>query len=353
MKNGTLKKEQVKKNIVFRILSGEYPLAGKLPTERELCDIMDVSRITIRAAIDDLVQDGVLEKDSRRATLIKQIPAKDAVYNKKQQRILFIYFSSIKGQLIDQTGASARLYRGIEHFANEHNCGLMVQSGENFISQSQKQRDSVDGIIVGGAQLEKHLPNLLSIGVPVVAADALPYSKPIIDAVYSDNYEAGIRAGEKVLERKYKKPLLVIVRYENEDFIQPSFQNRRRGFFDFAGNNEIEEIQHIVDYKDLFNNGKSVKELCSVIKEKSIDSIIDCSDLARSHLSGFSELSSLPTIIVGGVEKNHGNEEKFDLISFDTERVGYLAAERLHQRFQNPCLKAIRYLVPAETKMEQ
>lgn len=352
MINSTLKKEQVKKNIIFRILSGEYPLAGKLPTERELCAIMDVSRITIRAAIDDLVQEGVLEKDSRRATLIKQIPLKDTVYSKKQQRILFVYFSSIKGHLIDQSGASARLYHGIELFANEHGFAVMVQSGENFIAQMKNQDASIDGIIVGGSQLEKHLPPLLAIGVPVVAADALPYSQSI-DAVCSDNYEAGIRAGEKVLEHKYKAPLFLIARYENEDFLQPSFQNRHRGFFDSTDSSGIEKIQHIVDYKDLFNNGKSVKELCSVIKAKNIDSIIDCSELVRPHLSGFDEISRLPAIIFGGVEKNHDNEEKFDLISFDTERIGYLAAERLHQRMQNPCLKPIRYLVPSETKTEQ
>jgi len=350
MRNTALKKEQVREKILYRILSGEYAIDGRVPPERELCDIMKVSRITIRAAVDDLVNEGVLERDGRRGTLIKKIPETRNAFSENRKQLLFVYFSSIKGHPVEKYGASSMLYHGIESFANNYGYGVMVQSGENFLRQSAKQFGSVAGIITGGSQLENRLPSIMDIGVPVVAADVLIYNWPV-DSICGDNYEAGIKAAGKIAERKCKKPLFLILRYESEDFIQPCFLARRSGFMDFQCGNGVEKCQHIVDYKDIFNNGKSIKKLYSLIKEKKIDSIVDCSDLINSYLPDFNKICRLPTIILGGVSEVPDKRKNIDLLFFDIECIGYLAAERLHERIQNPCLEPIRYLVPVKDKI--
>ena len=43
-----------------KILSGDYRVGEKIPPENELCEIYNVSRITVRKAIDTLVQEGPL-----------------------------------------------------------------------------------------------------------------------------------------------------------------------------------------------------------------------------------------------------------------------------------------------------
>jgi DNA-binding transcriptional regulator YhcF (GntR family) len=195
MGNSTLKKEQVRENIIYRIISGEYSLDGRIPPERELCNIMNVSRITVRAAVDALVNEGILERDGRRGTLIKKIPQRGADSDKKQKHILFVYFSSVKGCRIDHFGASARLYHGVEYFANKNGCGLMVQSGENFLSQHATAHNFINGIVVGGSQLEKHIPQLLGNGIPVVAVETIPHGFDI-DAVCEDNASGHLKLPE-------------------------------------------------------------------------------------------------------------------------------------------------------------
>lgn len=45
-----------------RLIAGRYPVGGRLPTEEELTRIFDVSRVTIRRALDMLVNEGYVER---------------------------------------------------------------------------------------------------------------------------------------------------------------------------------------------------------------------------------------------------------------------------------------------------
>lgn len=45
-----------------RIESGQWPVGSRLPSERELCSLFDVSRITVRHAIEIAEQEGLLQR---------------------------------------------------------------------------------------------------------------------------------------------------------------------------------------------------------------------------------------------------------------------------------------------------
>lgn len=53
---------QVTEKIREKIISGEYPINSKLPNEFELSKKFNVSRVTLRRAIEGLVQDGLVKK---------------------------------------------------------------------------------------------------------------------------------------------------------------------------------------------------------------------------------------------------------------------------------------------------
>ncbi|WP_035291075.1 GntR family transcriptional regulator [Clostridium sp. KNHs214] len=52
---------QLKNDIIARIASGEYEVGYKLPSEKELMELFDVSRTTVRQAVDILVREDYLE----------------------------------------------------------------------------------------------------------------------------------------------------------------------------------------------------------------------------------------------------------------------------------------------------
>ena len=60
----------VKKDLLDKITSGEYPEGTIIPTEHELSDIYHVSRPTIRKAVQILVDAGYLEKKKKRGTIV-------------------------------------------------------------------------------------------------------------------------------------------------------------------------------------------------------------------------------------------------------------------------------------------
>ncbi|GIO23435.1 GntR family transcriptional regulator [Oceanobacillus sp. J11TS1] len=66
---------QLKERIEKNILNGKYE--DKIPSEREVMDEFYVSRSTVRQAINELVNDGVLEKRPGKGTFISLKPIND------------------------------------------------------------------------------------------------------------------------------------------------------------------------------------------------------------------------------------------------------------------------------------
>ena len=61
---------KVAEDIEDRIDNGDYKVGSLIPSERELCNIYNVSRMTIRLAIDELVRDGKVKKYQGKGTYV-------------------------------------------------------------------------------------------------------------------------------------------------------------------------------------------------------------------------------------------------------------------------------------------
>ena len=62
---------QIASDLKFKINSGEWGVEEQIPTEFDLCSIYDVSRITIRKAIDQLVNEGLLYRKRAVGTFVQ------------------------------------------------------------------------------------------------------------------------------------------------------------------------------------------------------------------------------------------------------------------------------------------
>ena len=61
----------VAKDLMKGIASGRYPVGSLLPTEFELCDLYGVSRHTVRAAINQLLNEGLVSRRKRVGTRVE------------------------------------------------------------------------------------------------------------------------------------------------------------------------------------------------------------------------------------------------------------------------------------------
>ncbi len=62
---------QLKEALIAGIKSGEYPKGEKIPTEQELRELYDVSRITVRRAVQEMCEEGYLVKKQGKGTFVK------------------------------------------------------------------------------------------------------------------------------------------------------------------------------------------------------------------------------------------------------------------------------------------
>jgi len=68
-----LKYQAVLTDIQNKIISGLWPENSMIPTELELCEIYKVSRITIRRALDELTQTGLITRARGKGTFVRQL----------------------------------------------------------------------------------------------------------------------------------------------------------------------------------------------------------------------------------------------------------------------------------------
>lgn len=61
-------------DLVSKISSGVYPIGSKLPTIESFCDEFDVSKITVRRAMDDLASMGLISRQRGSGTFVKSRP---------------------------------------------------------------------------------------------------------------------------------------------------------------------------------------------------------------------------------------------------------------------------------------
>jgi GntR family transcriptional regulator len=63
---------QVEQAIRARIESGEWPTGSQIPAEDRLCELLGVSRITVRHAIRNLEESGLLRREHGRGTFVSR-----------------------------------------------------------------------------------------------------------------------------------------------------------------------------------------------------------------------------------------------------------------------------------------
>lgn len=63
---------QIREDIRNKIHSKEYPPNSMIPTEAELCEMYNVSRVTVRRAVLDLVKEGLLNRGKGKGTFVSE-----------------------------------------------------------------------------------------------------------------------------------------------------------------------------------------------------------------------------------------------------------------------------------------
>lgn len=103
-------KELFVKQLQGRILSGELPLGTRLPSERELCEQMSVSRAVVNGGIAELARQGFLEVRPRQGTFVADYRRNG---NMDTLRAIMEYNGGVLGK--EEIRSILEVRQGLEH----------------------------------------------------------------------------------------------------------------------------------------------------------------------------------------------------------------------------------------------
>ena len=129
--------EQLYRHIAAAIASGDLQAETQLPPERELAELAEVSRVTVRKAVSQLVEDGVLEQRRGAGTFVRSPRAK--MEHSLSALLSFTEYMRQRGK----TSTSRILRRGLFLPNPDEQIALGLSAGER-VSRLDRLRSADD-----------------------------------------------------------------------------------------------------------------------------------------------------------------------------------------------------------------
>ncbi len=184
-----------------QIRQGTYTSQKYLPPERSLQELFNVSRVTVRRALDDLEQSGWIERQPGRGSLVLKQQPQSSESPSDRKTILFVAWSMQYPDNVEYANA-------IMDICHQHGYACVIfdsQAGQVDMPQllERVNRQWVEAVIWLGypiASQQAGIEKLLSQRIPVVCLDRKPV-KSGVDMVVPDHFSGAYAATTHLLEQ--------------------------------------------------------------------------------------------------------------------------------------------------------
>lgn len=218
--------QMIYNKILGRIKSGEYKSGDRIPSEKELAEEFDVSRITSRKALEMLANEGLIARVPGRGSYVTDPEREDEHLNQEGIKtsknvligVILPDFSEAYGML---------LLSGIEREAAKNNCFIVIRRSHGIQETEEKVIDElldlgVDGIIimpVHGEYYNNKILRLILDGFPIIAVDRALMGIPV-PFVGTNNIKASMKATNYILELGHRNIAILSPPFKNTSTIE-------------------------------------------------------------------------------------------------------------------------------------
>lgn len=196
---------QLREAIRRDALRGGLSAGDLIPSERDIAETYEVSRVTVRRAISDLVKEGFLRREDRRGTFIADTSCSVPLLRNTERRLV--------GVLLCRTANffSERLLRGMDDESHELNYSVAFgSSDEDPLRASQQIERMADEGVLGFVIVplagenyrdtnERLFSQIRRKGLPFVLLDCYVEGSGA-DTVVSDNFDGAYRATQHLID---------------------------------------------------------------------------------------------------------------------------------------------------------
>ncbi|MCC3145783.1 GntR family transcriptional regulator [Halanaerobium sp. Z-7514] len=253
--------QQIKLNIIEDIENGEYKPGDKIGTEKELCDIYDVSRSTIRRALEELEESNLIERLLGKGTFVKDSYKLESQNNKNLMVIVPVISQDFISNIIT----------GIQEVANQKGYSMnlcitnnSIEKETAYLNQS-KHNDSV-GVILHPTNSKYYNPEVIKlIGKKPLIMTARYYKYIDCNYVVPNNFQGAFKAVNHLIELGHKNIGLI----SDTPNFRTSVQERIEGYKEALNSNNL-----LVNKKIIIDNLEDPCRLYASKPEKK-DQILD------------------------------------------------------------------------------
>lgn len=216
----------------IRVEIGKYTPGEFVGTEVSFAEKYEVSRPTVRKAVEFLIEEGLLERIAGKGLAI----ADEKKYLEKNQRSILIVVHVLK----EDVNLFSKTVLGIIDFANECDHTYYIVNQQDKIKRNEVLRSLNLGAYAGAvvtAYDDKYDMEMLSIfkdnGLPFVLIDN-PLEKGKFNYVVADDYLGGYMIGDHLGSLGHKKVMFLSITNRAQ-----TLENRLRGIRDGLASHDV------------------------------------------------------------------------------------------------------------------
>ena len=277
--------QMIYNDIVNRIHSGQYKDGDRIPSEKELAEEFNVSRITSKKALEMMADKGLIDRAPGRGSFVRD--ESDTELKKMQHKGSGINktHGKLVGVIIPDFTESygTELLSGIEKEAFDENCFIVVKRSYGRQDVEEHVIDSmlelgVDAIIIMPVHGELYNRKLLRLTLdefPIVSVDRCLKGIPI-PFVGTDNIGASVKATDYMLNLDHKNIAILSPPYHNTSAIE----ERIEGFIKSHAEHGV-GIDESLWLTDLISTkpGKNTNENINIDIQKIVNHLKDNSQI--------------------------------------------------------------------------
>lgn len=341
--------EEIYRRLKKRIAAGEFDHGELLPTELELQNTYNVSRITVKHAYALLSEEGIIERIPGKGTILREHSCR------QKSRLLGLVlcdFDSTFGE---------RLIKSVEQSARNYGYSVILgRSYDDYQTEScvltEMTKLGVCGILIQNCHgaFTKNLIELSLNEFPVVSVDR--YAKGLlIPSVTSDNFNACVHATEYLLNKGHQKVLLASVNPQSTSTLTERAEGFQQAYIrsgiPFSDKNFITDLQSPITHKQ-DDIEKDICRLQTLFENEQMTAVVaterfvaELCDHAAHRLGCCFPLDM--ELICFDCEERMLAESDYTYVRQNEQELGRLAVDQLIKQIDGESVR-MRSIVPSE-----
>ncbi|MCJ7839849.1 GntR family transcriptional regulator [Lederbergia sp. NSJ-179] len=336
------KYQMVRDHILSLIQNKELSAHARIPSEKDFIEKLGVSSITVRRALAELVDEGVIYRVKGKGSFISEQKPKNQTSSK------LITFVLSGNDMYDNS--YMQIMKGIQSYLSNHGYKLIIEFIENNIDQERELvkkliQTDCGGLLIYSSNPEaakEYLTDIQSKRLPVVLLDRFPMGIPL-PCISCNNYDGGFEAVNHLIGLGHTK-----IGFCAYDFFLNSEKERYLGYQHALMNANLP-----ADSKIFFSQPKlNYKELVAAIKSGNLTALFCVND--RSALEVMNQLikmgidipQDLSIIGFDDFESSKYAKVPLSTVQQHFEMLGYEAAKLLLEIRKKAQIEPKKVLLP-------